>query len=283
MDKLIIGCGYLGRRVAALWRQQGHRVFATTRNLARAEEFRRLGLEPIVCDVLDPASLRGLPSVTTALYCVGLDRSSGRSMREVYVDGLTNALAALPTPGRFLQVSSTSVYGQTNGEDVDEEAVTNPEEESGKIVLEAEQVVRRFHPGAVILRFAGIYGPGRLLRRPAIEAGEPIVGNAEKWLNLIQVEDGAAAVLAAEERGQPGAVYNICDDQPVRRRDFFARLAQLLHAPAPRFVEPPPGAPLPPHERANRRLINRRMHEVLQVRLRYPSYEQGLPASIATA
>jgi nucleoside-diphosphate-sugar epimerase len=280
MDKLIVGCGYLGRRVAALWQQQGHRVFATTRSFARAEEFRTLGLEPLVCDVLDPDSLRALPAVATVLYCVGLDRSTGQSMREVYVNGLANVLAALPPPGRFIHVSSTSVYGQDKGEEVDEDAATEPAEESGKIVLEAEQLLRRHMPGVTILRFAGIYGPGRLLRRQAIETGELIVANAEKWLNLIHVEDGAAAVLAAEERGQRGAVYNICDDRPVRRRDFFTLLAHLLKAPEPRFVEPVPGAPLPPHERANRRLVNRRMHEVLQVRLRYPSYEEGLRASV---
>ena len=57
MDKLIVGCGYLGRRVAARWRRQGHRVYATTRTFARADELRTLGLEPLICDVLDPASL----------------------------------------------------------------------------------------------------------------------------------------------------------------------------------------------------------------------------------
>jgi nucleoside-diphosphate-sugar epimerase len=282
MDKLIVGCGYLGRRVAARWRRQGHRVYATTRTFARADELRALGLEPLVCDVLDPASLRALPAAATVLYCVGLDRSSGQTMRAVYVDGLANVLTVLPPPGRLIHVSSTSVYGQTGGEEVDETSSTEPEEESGKIVREAERVLRRAAPGAILLRFAGIYGPGRLLRRQAIETGEPIVGSADKWLNLIQVEDGADAVLAAEERGQPGAVYNVCDDRPVRRRDFFALLARLLHAPAPRFIEPVPGAPLPPHERANRRLSNRRLREVLQVRLRYPSYEEGLWASLTS-
>ena len=133
----------------------------------------------------------------------GLDRSSGQTMRAVYVEGLANVLAALPAPARFVHVSSTSVYGQTDGEEVDEQSATEPEEESGKIVLEAERVLRRAAPEAIILRFAGIYGPGRLLRRQAIEAGEPIVGNADKWLNLIQVEDGAEAVLAAVELQHP--------------------------------------------------------------------------------
>src|SRR5262249_57188389 len=137
-------------------------------------------------------------------------------------------------------------------------------------------LVRSRLPGAVILRFAGIYGPGRLLGRQAVEAGEPLVGDPDRWLNLIHVEDGAAAVLAAEARGEPGAVYNVCDDRPVRRRAFYAELARLLGAPKPRFVPPAPGAPLPPHERTNRRILNRRLRAGLGVGLRYPRFEQGL-------
>jgi len=280
MDKLIIGCGYLGSRVAARWLADGHRVFATTRKLERADELRRLGLDPVICDVLDPASLKQLPPVTTVCHAVGLDRAAGRSMREVYVAGLRNVLDALPRPERFIYISSTGVYGQCDGEAVDETAVTEPVEESGKIVLEAEQLLHGRLPGAVILRFAGIYGPGRLLRRQALEAGEAIVGDAEKWLNLIHVEDGAAAVLAAEAHGQPGRIYNVSDDAPVRRRNFYSLLAQLLKAPAPNFVSPAPGVPLPAHERANRRIVNRGLRQELAVALQYPSCTQGLPAAV---
>src|SRR5262245_41515438 len=131
-------------------------------------------------------------------------------------------------------------------------------------------------PSAIVLRFAGIYGPGRLLRRQTIEKGEPIVGDADKWLNLIHVEDGARAVLAAEAHGEPGRIYNVCDDHPVRRRYFYATLAHVLGAPAPRFAAPPSDQPTPPHELANRRINNRRMKEELGVELQYPDYDQGL-------
>jgi nucleoside-diphosphate-sugar epimerase len=269
MDRLIVGCGYLGRRVAALWLGQGCRVAATTRSAERAAEFRREGIEPVVCDVLDPDSLSGLPRASAVVYCVGLDRAAGRSMREVYVQGLANVLDRLPPPGKFLYVSSTSVYGQGEGEWVEESATPAPREESGQIVLDAEGLLRGRLPGAVVLRFAGIYGPGRLLRRrQAIEAGEPIAGDPDKWLNLIHVEDGAAAVLAADERAPAGAVYNVSDGHPVRRRDFYARLSELLNAPPPRFVPAP--------ERGNRRIDSRKMREELGVRLKYPSYVEGL-------
>ena len=183
-------------------------------------------------------------------------------------------------PGRFLYVSSSSVYGQRDGEWIDETASTEPEEPAGKIVLEAESLLRARLPSAIVLRFSGIYGPGRLLRRTAIEAGEPIVGDAEKWLNLIHVDDGANAVMVAAERAEPGSIVNVCDDEPVRRREFYRTMAGLLNAPEPRFVSPPPDAPTTPHERGNRRIRNRRLHE-LGVSLSYPNYRVGLSASSA--
>jgi len=280
MAKLILGCGYLGKRVAARWRAAGEPVYALTRSLARAAELRQLGLEPILGDVLQPARLQRLPQVTSVLYAVGYDRAAGHSLREVYVGGLANVLDVLPPPERFLYISSTSVYGQCQGEEVDEQAATEPVEESGRVMLEAEQLVRDRLPGAVVLRFAGIYGPGRLLRSQALRAGEEIVADPEKWLNLIQVEDGVAAVLAAEARARPGEVYNVSDDRPVRRREFYTLLARLLAAPPPRFRPPTAGTLLPPQEQANRRVVNRRLRDELGVRLAYPSYEEGLPASL---
>jgi nucleoside-diphosphate-sugar epimerase len=280
-DKLIIGCGYLGRRIAALWRAREHRVFATTRSVAKADELRACGLHPILCDVLDPTSLRSLPRVQSIVHCVGLDRSTGVTMRRLFVDGLANTLDALAqTDPRFIFISSTSVYGQVEGEEVDESATTEPQEESGKVVLEAERLLRARLPSAVFLRFAGIYGPGRLMRGQAIKAGEPIIGDAEKWLNLIDVEDGAAVVVAADELATPGSTYNVSDGEPVRRRVFYTKLAELLKAPLPRFVPLAPGALVPPHERGQRRIVSRRMREELGVKLRYQNYEAGLESCV---
>jgi len=272
-DALIVGCGYLGRRVAARWVAAGRRVAALTRGNAAA--LAALGVEPVVGDVLDPDSLRDLPAAATVLYAVGMDRGQGRSMREVYVDGLAHVLGTIPPPARFIYVSSTGVYGQTDGGPIDEASPTEPTEESGKIVLDAERLLRVKVPGAIVLRFAGIYGPDRLLRKQPLLKGETLVGDAEKWLNLIHVEDGAAAVLAAEARGVADETYLVADDEPVRRRDFYTRLAELLGAPPARFEQrPETGA-------ANRRVLNRKARERLGWVPRFSSYREGLPAAIA--
>jgi nucleoside-diphosphate-sugar epimerase len=151
------------------------------------------------------------------------------------------------------------------------------------VVLRAERLLRERLPEAIVLRFAGIYGPGRLLRAPGFRTGEPLTGDPDRWLNLIQVEDGAAAVEAAAERGRAGEVYNVCDDRPVRCREYYQRLADLLGAPPPRFLPPRPGTPAGRRGRANRRIVNRRLRQDLAVRLRFPTCAEGLPAALDPA
>ena len=92
MDKLIVGCGYLGRRVARAWLAEGDRVFALTRSPANAVELQGMGITPVIGDICHPDSLTELPAVHTVLFAVGYDRSSGKSQREVYVDGLKSVL-----------------------------------------------------------------------------------------------------------------------------------------------------------------------------------------------
>ena len=267
---LILGCGYLGRVVAQRWLTAGDDVVALTRS--RVGELRSLGIDPLLGDVTNPASLK-LPSADAVLYAIGLDLSAGQSMRDVYLGGLDNVLNALPTPRRFLYISSTSVYGQTDGEWVDENSPTEPAEENGRIVLECERLLRRRMPAAIILRFAGIYGPGRLIKRIAVEKAEPLAIDPDKLINLIHVEDGARAVVAAGERAQPGATYNVCDNKPMQRREFYSELALLLGAPAPRFE---PKA----RERSNRRISSRRLRTDLGVDLMYPDFRAGLRQAI---
>ncbi|MCU0705998.1 MAG: SDR family oxidoreductase [Fimbriiglobus sp.] len=273
MSVLIIGCGYLGLRAAKVWLAAGRKVYALTRG--RADELRAAGIEPIVGDVLNPESLQ-LPPTDTVLYAVGLDRRAGKPMREVYVGGLGNVLrkAGSPRPGsRFLYISSTSVYGQTDGGWVNESSSTEPLEESGKIVLEAEQTLRRYRPDAVILRFAGIYGPGRVLRQASLLKGEPVPGDGERYVNLIHVDDGVRAVLAAEANATLGETYLIADDAPPTRRELFTRTAELIGAPVPMFEG---GGAV----EANRRVSNAKAKGRLGFEPQYPSIVDGLRASV---
>lgn len=277
-DKLIIGCGYLGSRVAQQWMGQGNRVFALTRTAARAGQLSRLGVTPLVGDVLVPDSLPALPQVETVLYAIAPDRKSGAVPREVSIRGLHNMLPRLAGAARLIYISSTSVYGQNGGEWVDENSPCEPESENGRICLEAEQILRRAAPPVNILRLAGLYGPGRLIARvDALRSGVPIGGNPEAWLNLIHVEDAAATVPACERHGKPGETYVVCDDRPIPRREYYELVARLAETPAPVFD----GASGAASTELNKRCCNRRLHEALEVALRFPTIFEGVPQALA--
>jgi nucleoside-diphosphate-sugar epimerase len=284
---LIIGCGYLGQRVGSHLCREGERVYGTVRSTSRAAEIARLGIEPVVADILDLDSLTNLPNADRVFYSVGFDRRAGSSMRSVYVDGLQNVLDRLrPNTTRLVYASSTGVFGQMSGEWVDEESPAIPAHESGKVCLEAECRIRAWanrrggSGRAIILRFAGLYGPGRVVRRSMVERGEPIPGDPAKYLNLIQVDDAAQAAIAAFETEAAASLYLIADDRPVSRREYYSLIAELLGAPEPSFEVPLPGTPEAARDSTNKRIRNRRMQDLLRVKLQHPDITTGLRAAL---
>jgi nucleoside-diphosphate-sugar epimerase len=288
MSKLIFGCGYLGSRVARLWRQAGHEVFVVTRSNDRARAFAAEGLRPIVADVLRPNTLVDLPAADTVLYAIGYDRGyvgiAGASMHEVYVDGLGAVLAALPAAtNRFLYVSSTGVYGQSHGETVDENSPCEPTRAGGRACLAAEALLAADLMGnrGIVLRMAGLYGPGRIPNLAEIRNGRPLAVTSSGHLNLIHVDDAAAVVLAADERASPPRAYLVSDGQPVERHEYYSELARLLCVDSPEFVSPPADNPAAIRASADKLVNNERMVAELAVRLKYPSYREGLAAILA--
>jgi nucleoside-diphosphate-sugar epimerase len=287
---LIIGCGYLGQRLGTMLYEQGERVFGTVRSASRASLLAGLGIEPVIANVLEPDSLRELPEANGVFYCVGFDRAAGSSMRTVYVDGLQNVIDRLPrSVMRFVYASSTGVYGQTDGGWVDESSPTSPQHESGKVCLEAEDRVRAWadsgnrRASAVVLRFAGLYGPGRMVRRSILERGEPIPGDPHKFLNLIHIDDAARAAAAALTTAQPHPLYLVCDDRPVMRKEYYAQMATLLGTPEPRFEVPGPDSPEAARDATNKRINNHRLKSSLHLTLIHPDITTGLFASLHTS
>lgn len=284
MNFLIFGYGYLGRRVADAWLSRGDSVSAVTRRTANAQILNTAGITPVIADVCDADSLQNLPTADVVLQAVGFDRQSGRTQHEVSVDGMRNVLSAVRDRCRcFIQISSTSVYGQTEGEWVDEQSPTEPTQQGGQANLIAESLVHQQFPAgggvrAHTLRLAGIYGPGRLLSRiESLQAGTSLIGRGDAWLNLIHVDDAVTAVLACAERGT-AAVYNVVDDRPVLRQDYFGNLARLVSAPPPTFDDSQPGRR--GSGGLNKRCSNHKLRDELGWQPKYESIESGLPASI---
>ena len=249
-------------------------------------EIAGLGIEPVIADVLTPDCWSRLPQVDRVFYCVGFDRAAGTTMRSVYVDGLRNVLKHLPSSvQRVVYASSTGVYAQTEGEWVDEDSPTYPLHDSGQVCLEAEGHIRAWceprSVSSVVLRFAGLYGPGRIVRRSILEQGEPIPGDPDKFLNMIHIDDAAQVSKAALEADDPGPIYVVGDDRPVKRREYYSVAAQALGAPEPRFASPRPGSPEAFRDATNKRVANHRMKRELGITLIFPDITTGLPAALA--
>lgn len=283
MTAIVFGCGYLGRRVAGLWAAAGRTVYAVTRRADRAEDLAREGLHALVADVTRPETLRGLPPARTVLYAVGYDPRSHASREQVYVQGLRAVLDALPDRvEKVVFTSSTGVYGSSGGRWVDELTPCRPTRDAGRAMLAAEETLRSHRLGdrAIVLRLAGLYGPGRVPRLADVRAGRPIEAAEGACLNLIHVEDAARVVVAAAERTRPPRTYVVSDGHPTDRREFYLYLAELLGSPPPRFVDPSPQGAADRRGGADKRVKSARMIEELGLILAYPTYREGLRAIV---
>lgn len=239
-SRLIVGCGYLGQRVADRWIQSGSNVFATTRSLTNAKILSAGGIHPIIGDVTTPDGLpeaiRDLPEVDTVLWAVGFDRNANASYHDVHVNGLLHVLQQIPNNPRVVFTSSTGVWGE-EAEVVDESTPASPTREAGVVLLEAETALRMHPKGpGVVLRLAGIYGPGRLPRLNDIRENKPIAADPDSWLNLIHVDDAASVICDISELPAPKSLYVVSDTTPIRREHWYSSLAEFTKSPCPRWA-----------------------------------------------
>jgi nucleoside-diphosphate-sugar epimerase len=297
--KLIVGYGYLGERVAELWRGGGDLVLAVSRREEPTAAMTKAGAIFGRGDVTNPETLNwlvgvcsfGESRVESLLYAVGYDRSAaGPDIHAVYAGGLQNVLAALPpTVTRVVYISTTGVYGAGGGEWVDEQTPPDPQRDGGRASLAAEQILAAHPLGrrSAILRLAGIYGPGRVPNLALLRTGEPIAAPSAGWLNLIHVDDAARVVVAADRwlAERPAAdgphLFCVSDGHPVIRADYYAEAARLADAPSPKFIDPPADSPAAARARSSRRINSDKVWRELGVAVRYTSYREGLAAILS--
>ena len=285
MAKLICGCGYLGLRVANRWLASGAVVWATTRSTQRAAELEALGIKPIIADVTRRFVL---PSdgndIDTVIFAVGFDRSPGQDIEQVYVRGLEHVLGGMNDRlQRFIYVSSTGVYEESRGQWVDEETPSHPLRAGGRACLQAERRLAEsaFADRRIVLRLAGLYGPGRLPKLAAVQTGEPIESTEDGYLNLIHIDDAAEIVSSTEDWVSPPATILVADGNPVRRGDFYRELARQLNAPPPRFAPPQATSSAGERGSTDKRVSNRKLISIYPRPLSYPSYREGLASIVA--
>ena len=274
---LIVGCGYIGLPLALQLKAAGHEIDVWVHSAASAESLARHGFHRIITgSVADAGLWTGLENKYELVIQCASSRGGGeQAYEEVYVQGVLMMNTHQPGARRIL-VSSTSVYGQTQGEIVTEESPAEPESSTSRILRRAEQMA--LDAGASVVRSSGIYGPKRGALFEKFRRGQAVIeSDGLRWINQIHQRDLVAALVHLIDAGKPGEIYNATDNTPVKYRDYYAWCSKFL------------SQPMPPHARVSserkRGLTNKR---VSNAKLRatgwkpiYPSFREGLTADHA--
>lgn len=264
-DKVLIaGCGDTGNALGRRLLEAGYEVWGARRTIGALEA----GIRPWKLDLTAAESWDRSPAeFDYVFYMPTPDSRDERAYRTIFIEGLSALLERLqeqPRPVRRLFfVSSTAVYGQSQGEWVDESSETEPSGFNGRVLLEAEATATQGAIPAAVVRFSGIYGKGstRLLER--VRSGEPY--DPERWTNRIHVQDCAGVLHHLMRLQAPADCYLGSDDAPCQMREVVTWMSEKLG------VEPPPSAP---PTSLNKRCSNRRLRQSGYA-FAYPSYRDG--------
>ena len=275
---LIAGCGDVGTTLGRRLQQAGHEVWGLKRHPATLPP----AIRGLAADLGDPASLRNRlpPDLDYVFYTAAADGFSEAHYRVVYVDGVAHLLDALRAggqqPRRLFFTSSTSVYAQCHGEWVDEDSPAEATGFAGRCLRQGEELLWNGPYPASVIRFGGIYGPGRTRLIDSLRQGNATcVDNPPVYTNRIHRDDGAAALQHLMNLPDPQALYLGVDDEPAPQCEVLRWLARRLGVPGPTVVSAAtaPEAML----RANKRCRNTRLR-ASGFQFRYPSYREGYTA-----
>ncbi len=262
---VVLGGGFTGGAAARLALARGQRVVATTREPARAAALRAEGIDARVITALDRGVIAALVSAGDAVLAT------------FPPDGVSDGVVAdaLPREVRAVYVSTTGVYGARRGR-IDAETPVDPREPRAAERLAAE--ARWLDRGAVVLRAAGIYGPGRGLHRRLREGSFRLPDDPAKVVSRIHVDDLAALCLAALAGSVRGAVFPVADDTPVPQAEVVAWLVARMGVAPPPLVA---AREAPETLRHDRSVDGRAAQSALGVTLRFPSYREGFADCLA--
>ena len=268
---LIVGTGDIGGRLASQLVVAGHSVWGMRRSDVDIAE----GVERITGDVADLDNFPPLPdALDIVIYCVASPVFSKEGYHSYYFKGLKNTLRRLrgQTPKRVFFVSSSSVYHQMAGEWVDESSETNPSSFSGKEMLATEQVLLKHKLPGTVVRFTGIYGPGRTRMIEQARHGGYCDPEPEVWTNRIHRDDCIGVLRMLIDRALDNQslddIYLASDNEP-------ATLFDVLEWMKDRIGEVDPDTTVGEvTRRANRRCRNTRLVE-LGYRFKFSNYRDG--------
>ena len=270
-----LGLGYTALALARRLRPQGWAIGGTCREPDKAATLRAGGIDAIV----DPDDARRLIAMATHLLASIPPDADGDPALALWGP----AIARHPGLAWVGYLSTTGVYGDRDGDWVDETAPLAPTGERGQRRVEAEAAWSALLPGVPvhIFRLAGIYGPGRSALDTVRAGRAQRVVKRGQVFSRVHVDDIAQVLAASIARPRPGAVYNVCDDNPAPPDEVIAYACELLG------VAPPPAVPFEQADLSemarsfyadNKRVSNRLIKTELGVDLVYPDYRAGLRA-----
>jgi len=274
---LITGCGDIARRAIPLLTRR-YRVYALIRNPVYGDQLRKLGAIPVIGDLDNRQSLSRIKGLAAAVLHFAPPAPNGKT--DTRTRNLLSVLSAGSGPRRLVYISTSGVYGDCHGAQIDETRAVNPASMRGKLRVDAERQIRAWakanRVNANILRVPGIYAADRLpLDR--LKSGAPAIANDDdSYSNHIHAEDLARIAVAALLRGKPCRIYHATDDDEMKMGDYFDAAADAYTLTrAPRLSRAEVKTAVSPmmwsFMNESRRLSNTRMKRELKVVLRYPT------------
>lgn len=222
MKLLLIGHGYLGQAITREFRENGWDIAAAS--LSGSDD-------TISCDVGNPDDVAVLPTADFIVHCAASGRGGAEAYQHVHVNGcrnLTDRFPGIP----LLFTSSSSVYAQTDGTVVTEESPAEPDRETGRLLLEAEQIT--LARGGIVARLSGIYGPCRSVILRKFLNGETVIEeDGRRFLNQIHRDDAARAMYHLATAGLSGDIFNVTDSTPLSQLDCHLKLTEIFGLPLP--------------------------------------------------
>ena len=283
---LIAGCGDIGTTLGQALHAAGHTVWG----LRRQPGHLPAGIQPLAADLSVPETLRTLPpALDDVVYSAAASGFSEAHYQAAYVDGVGNLLHALSTAGqqprRLLFTSSTSVYDQHQGEWVDERSPATATAFSGRCIRAGEALFRGSPWPAIVVRFGGIYGPGRTRLIDSVREGSATCpAGPPLYTNRIHRDDCARVLEHLLFLDDPAPLYIAVDDEPAPLDEVLDWLAQRLGVAPPlrkgQAVSKPGAeqrADPALRMRASKRCSNARLR-ASGFQFRYPTYREGYAA-----
>lgn len=271
---LLMGCGDIGSELAAVLVAQGHQVVAAK----RTDPIQSVpGVDYVRCDLTRPDQLQRISCQVDQVFVVlAPGERSENGYQAVYGAGLARLFshfASQVSRPHWIFVSSTSVYAQNAGEWVDENSATVPQAFNGRCLLQAEQLLYEHDASATVVRFSGIYGPGRSGLLQSVVQGKPVQYQPYYYTNRFHARDCVGLLAYLLARRLAGIVLEKCylasDDAPVPMGELAIWLARQLGcaAPPPKALDQISGA-------QNKRCRNDKI-KALGYPLCYADYQQG--------